>query len=399
MHFSIQQDLLVKSLRDVSNAIATRVVQPVLSNVLIESVDSDSLRFTGTDLDLIIETKAAGDVLKPGSITLPGKKLLEIVSKLPNKKVSFEVNKETMETTITCERSKFTLSGIASEDYPKLNIERSTEGVLMPIDVLRRAIMQTAFAAASYDAASIIGGVYLFIDQGVFEAAATDASRLAYRREVLNVSVSGASRNQDGEAKSATATLDRPVSFKAIVPARACSELLKLIDAKSQEGDSPATEIRLSVSGGNITFETANHFLSSRLISGEYPRYQELFPSQHGYLGQMPREELLNAVQRVAVMSDDRTHLIKMSFDNGQVQISSNTPDVGKAQEECNVHFEGEPIEVAVNVRYILDVLQRLSSAEVRLEMTGPLKPLIFKGVDDMNYKYLLMPVQSKAKQ
>src|SRR5688572_11595569 len=178
MHFAIQKDLLVKAIRDVSSAVANRVVQPILSNILIESTDSVTLRFAGTDLDLAIETAASAVVYTPGSITLPGKKLLEIVSKLPNDLVSFQVNQETYETAVTCQRSKFTLSGLPAEDFPKLKDARSAEGIVMPSDILRRAIVQTSFAAASYDSSNILGGVYLLLNEGMFEVTATDGSRL-----------------------------------------------------------------------------------------------------------------------------------------------------------------------------------------------------------------------------
>jgi len=393
MHFAIQKDLLVKALRDVSSAVATRVVQPILSNVLIESVDSSTVRLAATDLDLAIETRCPAVVYAPGSITLPGKKLLEIVSKLPNELVSFQVNRETLETSATCQRSKFNLSGLSAEDFPKLVESRSVEGVLMPSDVLRRAIVQTSFAAASYDSSNILGGVYLLLQDGVFEATATDGSRLAHRREALRVAAQ-AVRREDGdkelESKMQTATLEKPLTLKAIVPARACGELLKLLDAKE------SGNVRLALVGGQITFETDSHYLSARLIGGEYPQYKELFPSEYKYLASFQREEIVGAIERVAVMSDERTHLIKFHFEGENLQITANTPDVGRAQEEVSMRFEGQVIDVAMNVRYVLDVLQRLTASEVVLEMTGPLKPLIFKAVDDENYKYLLMPVQAK---
>jgi len=399
MHFAIQKDLLVKALRDVSNAIATRVVQPVLSNVLVESVDETTLRFVGTDLDLTIQTKCPGVVYTPGSITLPGKKLLEIVSKLPNDLVSFQINKDTYETAVTCRRSKFTLSGLSAQDYPRVITNTAGEGIQMPADVLRRAIVQTSFAAATYDSSSILGGVYLLVQNGVFEATATDGSRLAHRREELNVTVASKKTSGDKEmegdtksAASATATLERtPGDLKAIVPARACAELLKVLDSKE-----PGASVRVALIDGQITFENDTHFLSTRLISGEYPRYHELFPTEYTYLGQFNREEAQAAIERVAVMSDERTNLIKFHFEGETLQITSNTPDVGRAQEEVSMKFEGQVLDVAVNVRYVLDVLQKVSAMDVRLEMTGALKPLIFKAENDESYKYLLMPVQAK---
>ena len=104
----------------------------------------------------------------------------------------------------------------------------------------------------------------------------------------------------------------------------------------------------------------------------------------------------MQAIDRVAVMSDDRTHLVKLHFEPENVQISANTPDVGKAQEEVSIEYTGDPLDIAVNVRYLTDVLQRLNVDEIKLEMTGALKPLIIKGSGDESYKYLLMPVQAK---
>ena len=396
MHFAIQKDVLTKALRDVSNAIATRVVQPVLSNVLIESVDNVTLRFTGTDLDLTIRTNSPAVVYTTGSVTLPGKKLLEVVSKLPNDLVSFQINPENEETTVTCQKSKFSLAGLSAQDFPKVGDSGSTEGFLMPTDILRRSIIQTSFAAATYDVSSILGGVYLLVQDGAFEATATDGSRLAHRREELTVNSpvgrkTDGEKEAEGESKSSTATLEKPLELKAIVPARACSELLKIFDSKEA-----GARVRVCVLDGQISFESDSHYVLTRMIGGEYPRYHELFPTDFSFLAQFKREELLHAVERVAVMSDERTNLIKLHFEAESVQVSSNTPDVGKAQEEVSCKFEGQVLDIAVNVRYVLDVLQKLTGPDVRLEMTGPLKPLIFKGEGEENYKYLLMPVQAR---
>lgn len=402
MHFAVQKDVLVKALKDVTSALATRVVQPILSNVLIESVNSTTLKFQATDLDLSIETKTTGVVYTNGSITLPGKKLLEIVSKLPNELVSFQVNKETLETAVNCHRSKFSITGLASDDFPKLVDAKNVDGVFMPADILRKSIVQTAFAAANYDASSILGGVYMVIEDGTVACTATDGSRLAHRKEVLTLTVPAAKKvegDKETEGKAQTATLDRPAFLKAIVPARACQEVVKLLETAERGvkgGATPANEVRIAVANGQIVFETENHFLSARLISGEYPRYQELFPSEYKYLASLRRDDLVSAIERVSVMSDDRTHLIKLHFEDETLQITANTPDVGRAQEEVPIAFEGQVLDIAVNVRYMVDVLQRLGVDEARIEMTGPLKPLIVKGVGDEAYKYLLMPVQAK---
>jgi DNA polymerase-3 subunit beta len=404
MQFDVQKDVLVKALRDVTSAVATRVVQPILSNVLIETRENSTIRFQGTDLDITIETKVPGMIEEKGSVTLPGKKLLEVVSKLPNKTVRFKVNPETLETTVTCERSKFNLTGLPSDDFPKIVDSGNVDGVLMPSEILRRSIQQTSFAAANYDASSVLGGVYLVINEGVFECTATDGSRLAHRKEELSVSARSSRRVEgdketEEDKKSATATLDKPMYLKAIVPARACTELVKLLDAQESEKGKDSTalkEVRIAMVSGQIVFETETHYLSSRLIGGEYPRYQELFPTDYKYLGELNADDFVSSIERVAVMSDDRTHLVKLHFEGDTLQVSANTPDVGQAQDETQVQFEGPVLDIAVNVRYLIDVLQRLSGVAIRMEMTGPLKPIIIKTGADDKYRYLLMPVQAR---
>ncbi len=406
MHFAVQKDTLVRALKDVTSALATRVVQPILGNVLIQSFDETSVKFQATDLDLTIETTSPAVVYTPGSITLPGKKLLEIVSKLPNDLVSFQVDSETYETSVTCQRSKFSIAGLSAEDYPSVVENKPKEALLMPAQVLKKAIAQTAFAAASYDASSILGGVYIVLEDGKFECTATDGSRLAHQSEELNVLAPVASKVVDdketeAEAGSSTATMERPSSLKAIIPAKACTEIVKLLDglesSKKEDGESATMkEVRVGLIDSHIVFETDTHLLSSRLISGEYPRYHDLFPSEFKCFAVFKREELMKSIDRVAVMSDDRTHLVKMHFQHETLQITANTPDVGRAQEELSIEYEGEELDVAVNVKYMVDVLQRLNLEELRLEMLGSLKPLIMRSPEDDNYKYLLMPVQAK---
>lgn len=415
MRFSVQNDVLVKSLRDVNNAVASRVVQPILSSVLIESAQESRLHFIGTDLDLSIECTCPGAVEDPGAVALPGKRLMEIVSRLPDDLTEFSIDKDTQETTIKCGRSKFVLSGLPASDFPKPSHRRDdaggSNGMVMPAEILRRSIQQTCFAAASYEMGSVLSGVYLQITDGVFEATATDGSRLANRKEIMRVEVTAKERigvseaveqqarqqvkeqvkEQEGSAKkSKTATLERPVALNAIVPARACTELLKLIDSKE------TSEVRVSQADGVISFETENSHLASRLVGGEYPRYRELLPVEYTYLSSLIRKDFLSAIERVSIMSDERTHLVKLHFESDSLQITANTPDVGKAQEEVPIKFEGQVLDVSLNVRYLQDVLQRMSNDEIRMEMNGPLKPIIIKGADEENYQYLLMPVQSR---
>ena len=146
-----------------------------------------------------------------------------------------------------------------------------------------------------------------------------------------------------------------------------------------------------------VSFKTETNTLSSRIISGEFPAFKELFPSQYKYIATLDREELLTSLDRVSVMADEKKHLIRMHFEGDTMQITANTPDFGGAQDEVAMKFEGQVLDVAVNARYLIDVLRCLSSAKIQIEMTGSLQPLIIKEVGSESYKYLLMPVQLKT--
>lgn len=360
MQFTIQQEALVKALKDVSGAINGKAIQPVLSNVLIESLDMSTVRITGTDLDITISVTISGlMVMAPGAVTIPHRLLLDSCSKLPSEAVTITTKEGQAE--VTCRKSKFTYSTMDASDYPAIK-RIEPNGSALSAELLRLVVNQTAFAAAEYDQSSILGGVYLSAEGGKLNAVATDGSRLSHREE-----------KADG-------------AFGAIIPVRAVNELARVFGTRDA--------VSIAADTGSITAKSDTHYLNARIIGGEYPRYPELFPDSYTHSALVNREALLSALTRVAVMSDDRTNLVRIDFGADKLTLKANTPDVGDASEEVTCIFEGAPLTVACNFRYMLDVLKVLGDTEVRLEMTGAIKPVIFKGTSDDHFRYLLMPVQ-----
>lgn len=361
MQFTINQEALVRVLKDLAGAVNSKAIQPVLANMLVETVDASTVRFTATDLDVTISVIVAGVmVMQTGAITLPHKLLSEAVPKLPAEMVQIAVKDDVAE--ITCRKSKFTLNTLPANDYPTIK-RIEPNGSAVSAEVLRLVITQTAFATASYDQSSILGGVYLTAENGQLNAVGTDGSRMAHRVE-------------KGDGK-----------FSAIIPSRAVVELAKVF------GKEP---VSIATDGGAVVAKSDTTYLSARLIGGEYPRYQELFPSDYKHSALFDREALLAALTRVAVMADDRTNLVRIDFANDEAILKAQTPDVGNASESVQCVYEGAPFTVSCNFRYILDVLKVLSDPEIRVETQGELKPLIFKSTNDDNFKYLLMPVQTR---
>lgn len=360
---SIDRNLLMQAIKDVSGGLPNRAVQPILQNIYIETTGDKSLLFRATDLDLWVETNIDGTVKTSGAITLPGRKFQEIISRLPDEIVSISGTED--EATILCKRSNYKLATLPADDFPRPNWDKFDGPVTVDADALQYALSLTVFAAASYDMSSILGGILLSCTDSKLECTATDGSRLSHIE-----------RSVDDEG-----------TLKALIPAKACSEMIKLLGSMEQE-------VTLSVSGNELLMTTDSHSLSTRLISGDYPKYQELFPKDVTTTAEINREELLRGLDRAAILSDSRTNLVKLMFEEDTLHINANTPELGRVHEEVAVTLDGPGLELACNNKYLLEVLSRLDSELLKIEMTGSLKPMILRADD--HFKYLVMPVQAR---
>lgn len=363
MHFSISKEVLVRTLKDANRAIKTTPVQVILRNVLIEA-EGSTVKFGATDLDFSIQIKAPAMVLRPGKFTAPARLFLDTVNSLPaGDQVEVELSNDS-ELVIRCKKSRFKIAGEDPSNYPKLRLE-GAELFSIPAKDFSRLIKMTAFSAASYDLSSILGGVFLACANGQTEAVATDGSRLAFCQ-------------QETDVKS---------EFSTILPALAATELEAIFS-------SSAGSIKFArSSSGELILSNDEITTSARTITHEYPRYKELFPSDWSKVAIFQRKELIDSLKRIATLCDSRTNLAVFEIDTDGIAVTSQTPDVGEAKDECAVeYYEGFAIKFRCNLRYVLDVLNRMTDPKVRLEMTEPEKPLIFR--DQSTYKYLLMPVR-----
>lgn len=365
MQFSINKDALNRALKQVGSAINVRTVHPILANVLIETLDASTVQFTGTDLDITIQVKCPVIVTQQGATTLPAKKLQELVSRLESDQVNFNLI-DPCEVLITSKRSKFKMSAVPSEDYPKIAAPKSN-GNKIKADQLKRALQLTTFSAAAYDQGSILGSVFVNLNDSL-NTVATDGSRLSHKETEVSLSA------------------DKEV--KILLPARAANELQKLF----ADGD-----LSIVLDNQEATFFDDSCSFTTRLIGGEYPRYFELFPKEFACNAVLSVAELNSALERVSVLSDERTNMILMTFTKGQLEIAANTPDLGEATEEITCDYSGADLKIALNVRYLFDVLGQLKSCkDLKLNMNGELKPIIVESEQEPGFRYLLMPVQKR---
>jgi DNA polymerase III subunit beta len=381
MKFSVQREDIHQAAAAVQRATATRVIQPILSNILIIA-ENEKLKLSATDLDFAIETSIPAHIVEAGQSTLSAKKLSEILGKLPNsREIEFDIDHQTQMARIQSGTAIFDMRTLPSDDFPiipSLDNTVSEDGVggILEVDAkaLTRAINQTTFAAASYDANNVLGGVYFQINADGLEMAATDGSRLARRVEAVD---------------SSQATSMNPVS--AIIPARTLQEFMKL-----SASDSNNPTVKIAIYNGQISFRTARYYVLSRLLDGQYPKYNQLIPLDNKVVAYANRKEFIECLERTAVMANERTNIVKMMLDGNVLSLAAQTPDVGDSKDTMSVHYDGEPLNIAFNYKYVLDALKVIESDDVRMETNGPLAPTLFKAREENGYLCLVMPVQVK---
>lgn len=373
MDIAVKKEIFRKVVSCASRASSNKAIQPILNNILL-SCNNGSLKVSATDLDLAIECKLPAEVSKPGSITLPAKKLDEIVNKAPGENVSILIDKNQVAKIIS-DRSQFTISGVLPEDFPEIIGGKKEERTCsVNQGELLQGILLTSFATSKFETTSILSGANFEVRGKELEIGATDGSRLARYIGLLR-EVSG------GDIKQS-----------AVVQGRALTELERLISSF----DSEESVINIYFLQGQLIFESNDFSLSTRLLSGTFPAYDKLIPNNLPYKAIFSRQELLNSLDRVSILANERTNVVKLSFkkDSKTVHITANSPDYGNANDEIDVSYAGEDLDIAFNYKYLTEALRNLGLEKVTLELESSLSPVLLKISERFNYTYLVMPVQ-----
>lgn len=373
MKLVCSQAELSSSLQLVSRAVAGRPTHPVLANVLLTAdAGTGRLSLTGFDLSLGIQTSLSASVATSGAITLPARLFGEIVSRMPSDSpitLSCEDGSEQVE--LTSVSGSYQMRGMPADDFPELPLAQAGTPIKLDPEVLIKGLRATLFASSGDEAKQLLTGVHLGLDQNGLECAATDGHRLA----VLRLQ----------NASSSEAELD------VTVPARSLRELERLL---SSRGGSDA--VSLFCDRGQVVFQWADQVLTSRSLDGTYPNYRQLIPESFGRQLQVDRKGLLSALERVAVLADQHNNVVKLTSDPaaGQLSISADAQDVGSGSEAIGAQVSGDAIQIAFNVRYVLEGLKAMGSEQVQLQCNAPTTPVVLAPQDDSSFTYLVMPVQ-----
>jgi DNA polymerase-3 subunit beta len=369
MLFTIDKDSLLNKLKIVEKITSQRGnVQPVLSNVLFEAYDN-VLNLSATDLEISVKAKTTVAVKKEGKITLPAKKLLEITATLPDKPVEFSLNEDTNVVNITCGNSKFEIVGISAQEFPKLDDE-ITDGTEIEIELepLIKSIKHTVYATANYENRNVISGVFCSIKNNKLEMAATDGNRLTRIIEAI--------KNKDEK------------SAKLIIPGKTLNEFVRICSFVSEE------KVIFVVDKSRLTLKTMSFSINSRLIEGEYPPYEQLIPKTTASVATILKDNLIDALDRVSPMVNDRTGIVKFVFQDNKLLLKAETPNAGSSEDIVECDYNGDELVIAFNYKYVLDSIKTMEAKNVKVGLNGSLAATLFVPDNEEEYICLIMPIQ-----
>ncbi|MDP3920095.1 MAG: DNA polymerase III subunit beta [Candidatus Omnitrophota bacterium] len=336
---------------------------PILGNLLLEAEDGDILRVIGTDLEVGISTQIEASVKKSGSITVPARKLHEIVRELPQGTVEVSVAKNNA-VSIKSGKAFFKIMGLSKEDYPKLPEVNPEAAFEMEQAIFKESLTLTSFAISNDETRYVLNGILVSIIKNKIRFIATDGRRLAYIEK-------------DFQNKTKR-------DFDMIVPSKAVQELSKIL---GWEGD-----LAVIPSNNQVIFKVGDTYLFSRLIEGNFPNYEQVIPKEEKTLSEANREDFLQAVKRTALLTSAESPAVKMDFVQGKILISSRSPNLGEAKEELPASLNGPEIAIGFNPNYLIDVLKNLDVEKVSFSLTDADRPGLLKGKD--GYLYVVMPMQ-----
>ena len=368
LSFMVEKEILLNGLKIVERATAQKGLHAVLANILLEAADKNKINLYATDFDLTIITSIEAQVSSMGSITLPAKKLLDIVSRLSEGIISFELNNEIM--TIKSGKSKFEINGIAASEFPKIEL-LSDEDTEVEIDLkpFVLGIKEAGFAAASYEANnSLLSGVVCDINKNVLEIAWTDGNRLARVRKIIT--------NKDDKSQ------------KLILPAKVLQEFMKISYYMDEES------IKIYTKNSKIMFKSDNVTMLSNLMNGQYPQYNQLIPQSFPKEAKVNVSKLVSSLELVSTMVNEKTNSVKFNFCNDTLYLMADTPEEGNSQSEIDIKYSGEDIVIAFNYRYLLEFLKNTDAEDVIICMNTNLSSTVIKPDNEEDFIYLVMPVQ-----
>jgi len=364
MKLSTSSQELLGQLQIVSRVASTRSAVQALSGVQIAAEDGTELR--ATDMEVALRVPLDATVERTGTVVLPARLLLDVVRQLPRGDVTLELRPSEQDVEVVAGTARFHIRTLRAEDFPPLPEPGGDQIVSMPAQAFTETIARVARSASRDETRPILTGILASASGQELRMVATDSYRLSVKETRLETPLAE--------------------GFEANIPARALEELGRLVRDDVEE-------ISIGVRANQVVFEIGGLVLSSRLIDGQFPNYRQLLPETYEHELTIDRAELLEVVRRISLMAQKNAPL-RLSFSEGEVRISAQTPDVGEASEPLPIPFAGEPFEIGFNPEFLVAGLESAGADQVVLKLISALRPGLLEAADGSGFLYLIMPIR-----
>ncbi len=353
MRITIPQPQLLKTIQTVEHAVNDRSTLPILANVLIE-INGQELILTATDLDVGIQCRfPLTTPIEGGAVALPARKLTTIIRELPNELVTLEAKKNHT-ATINCGPSSFRIPGLPAEDFPVLPPIQQEQSIAVSQGALKALVSQTAYAMSMEETRFILNGALLATQKNQLTMVATDGRRLAIANAPL--------------------TETPKTALQAVIPAKTVRELGRLL----QDGDTEEVFIA-PLKDNQLTFRFGAVTIVTRLIEGQFPQYDKVIPAPTKNTLTCDRATLVNAIRRAGLMTTATSQAVVFELGENRLVVSKESAELGSAREELAVTYAGEPVTIAFNPEFWLDVLKIVDMEQVSIEIAGPDRPAVIR--------------------
>lgn len=371
MELVVRKDTLLRELQLFQGIVERKNTIPILANVLFEAAGNE-VRLAATDLEVGLRSRCeALSIAKSGSLTLPAKKLYEIIKALPdNTEVRIEEDRNGVK--VAAERFDSRMQTMSRDDFPTLPDASGKVSVSLKRDTMRQMIARTQFAITGEDTRYYLNGALLILRASDMSLVATDGHRLA----LVTVPREGGKKGADEE-------------MRVILPRKTLGELGRLL--AEEEGD-----IHFEKGENHLFFDVGGRVLFSRMIDGQFPAYERVIPKNNDKRVEFERDRLTSAVRRVALLSNERSRAVRFQMDTGKVEITSSSPEFGEAHEVLVVDYSGPAVQICFNAQYVLDFLGVVETESVALEFKDEMSQAVMKplGADGYDYTYVIMPMR-----
>lgn len=362
MKIKVSKQTMINGLQKVQSIVPTNSTLSILSNVMLHASDN-KLTISATDLDINVRVTVDAEIEQDGSTTTDAKRLFSIFRELDGSEADMQVGDNNL-TTIESDSSLFKLNGMSSEDFPQIPEVESDTSYTIESGVFKEMLQKTFYAASTDETRMALNGVLLSFKDEKLTVVATDGRRLALVEQEVEF----------------------PASAEAdlILPPKTVSELIRTLD-----GDDV---LKIKLGEGQISFEFANMLVVSKLVDDTYPNYSQVIPDSSEVRVQIERELLLGAVRRAALLTTDQSNSVRLCFSENNLEIVTETPEVGEAKETIAVKYAGPVMSIAFNPHFLMAPLKSLQSDDVYFEMTDEMSPGVIKA--DVPFLYVIMPMR-----